>query len=82
MVISEKGCGMKWYRITEFNAPISTECLIRTENSAYYVARLESIETPDVWIHDYHCTKCESCHYEEIYGVTHFALIEPTPREE
>jgi hypothetical protein len=70
---------MKWYTVSEYNPPISTECLIRTINTMYYIARLESIENPDTWISDYFCEKCESCHYEKIHNVTHFAFIEPTP---
>lgn len=69
---------MKWYKIKEYNPPISTECLIRTSNTMYYVARLEDVENPEKWINDYYCDKCESSYYEYIYNVTHFSLIEPT----
>lgn len=68
---------MKWYSVKEYYPPISTECLIRTENSYFYVARLETFETPNVWIHDYDCEECKDSSYESIYGVTHFCLIEP-----
>jgi len=70
---------MKWYSVKKFIAPASTNCLIFTENNATYVARLESIDTPSIWIHDYHCEECENSQYEKIYGVTHFSLIEPVP---
>lgn len=70
---------MKWYSIEEYMPPSSMECLIFTENNCVYVARLESKNTPRVWIHDYDCNSCESSSHEEIFGVTHFALIETIP---
>jgi hypothetical protein len=70
---------MKWYSIKEFTPPGSTYCLIFTENSHTYVARQESLITPHIWIHDYHCEDCENSAYEEISGVTHFCVIEPVP---
>lgn len=69
---------MKWYKITEFNPPISTQCLISTINTMYYVARLESTDTPDVWLSHYFCNDCGVSDYYKINNVTHFALIEPT----
>ena len=73
---------MKWYSVKQFSPPISTYCLIFTENNYTYVARLESKDTPDVWIHDYHCEECENSAYENICGVTHFAIIEPVEIDE
>ena len=73
---------MKWYSVKKFSPPISTYCLIFTENNYTYVARLESKNTPNIWIHDYHCEKCENSAYEKIFGITHFAIIEPVEIEE
>lgn len=73
---------MKWYSVKKYSPPISTHCLIFTENNYSYVCRLESKDTPDVWIHDYHCDECDDSKYEEICGVTHFAIIEPIEIEE
>lgn len=70
---------MKWYSTKEFMPPISTYCLIFTENNYSYVARLESKDDCTAWIHDYHCEACEDSQYETIYGVTHFCVIEPVP---
>jgi hypothetical protein len=67
---------MKWYSIKKFSPPISTYCLIFTENKYSYVARLESSDLT-TWIHDYHCEDCENSNWEKIYGVTHFCIIEP-----
>jgi len=76
-----KGDRMKWYSIKKFSPQISTDYLIFTENNHRYVARLESKDTPDVWSHDYHCGECQNSAYQKIYGVTHFAIIEPVEIE-
>jgi hypothetical protein len=68
---------MKWYSIKKFTPLISTQYLIFTENHYTYIARIESIDTPDVWINDYDCDKCDTSAYQKIYGVTHFSIIEP-----
>ncbi len=73
---------MKWYSVKKYTPHVSTDCLIFTENNHTYVARLESKDTPDIWIHDYHCDECENSSHEKIFGVTHFALIEPVEIEE
>lgn len=72
---------MKWFSLKKYSPPISTYCLIFTENNYSYVARLESKDDPDTWIHDYHCHECQNCSYEKIYGVTHFCIIEPVKKE-
>ncbi len=70
---------MKWYSVKEYYPPISTICLIRTEINFYFVARLKNIDTPDTWIYDFYCNECVNRHLREIYGITHFCLIEPVP---
>jgi len=72
---------MQWYSIKKFIPPISTHCLVFTENNYTYVARLESKDTPNIWIHDYHCEECDNSAYEKIYGVTHFGFPEPVEIE-
>lgn len=72
---------MKWYDVKKFTPPISTYCLIFTENNYTYVARLESKDSPSEWIHDYRCEECENSGEGTIYGVTHFAIIEPVEIE-
>lgn len=73
---------MKWYSVKKFTPPISTDCLIFTENNYTFVGRLENKYTPDKWLHDYHCDECDNSKHEEIYGVTHFCIIEPVEIEE
>jgi hypothetical protein len=68
---------MKWYSVKKYKPMTSTTCLIFTENNICYAARLESIDTPDVWIHDYYCEDCQESSYEKIYGVTHFCVPDP-----
>ena len=70
---------MKWYSVKQFMPPISTYCIIFTENNDIYIARLENKEDPSEWIHEIDCEECESLSYTKIYGVTHFCVIEPVP---
>lgn len=73
---------MKWYSVKKYFPPISTDCLIFTENNVFFVAFLENKDIPDIWIHDYYCEDCKQSKYEKIFGVTHFALIDPVEIEE
>jgi hypothetical protein len=73
---------MKWLSIKTFTPPISTYCLIFTENNYTYVARMEHKDRPDEWIHDYHCEGCENSAHETIYSVTHFCMIDAVEIEE
>jgi len=73
---------MKWYSIKKYRPPISTYCLIFTENNYTEVARLESKENPNIWIKDYDCGKCQESAYEKIYGVSHFCIPDPVEIEE
>lgn len=81
---------MKWYSVKKYRPPAQGFCLIRTQNGVFFTAewRGGSSDCEGItqynsgWCMDTLCEEFDAPPYIEIFGVTHFAIIDPIEIEE